>query len=144
MTRLERYHLLSYFGSGKPIPYFQVIQIGTLYIANPMTKVRHDIRITKRKKGRAFFQWEFQRMFNEALKKGLIKRVENDRIKKMRLDESYVITPEDWDYQITKKGDSCLRNEQIERSGDPFYYKGFDRTADNKYADNIRLKKDDK
>lgn len=130
MSRLERFHFLSYFGSGLAIPYFQAIQIGTLYISNPTTQVRYDIRITKRNKGQAYYQWEFERMFNKALADGLIKRVENARIKAMKLEEFFLIEKEDYDYQITEKGDACLRAEQIQRDGDYSFYKNFDRTLD--------------
>lgn len=131
MTRLERFHLLSYFGSGKAIPYFQTIQIGTLYISNPITKVRYDIHITKKKDGKRFYQWEFERMFNSALIDGLIQKVDNERTKALRLQDAYLIEKEDYDYKISEKGDSCLRDEQIERAGDYSFYKNFDRSLDS-------------
>ena len=131
MTRLERFHLLCYFGSGKAIPWVQAIQIGTLYIADPQTKVHNDIHITKKINGKAYYQIEFIRMFHEGLRCGLIKRVENDNIRALRLQDSYLIEEQDWDYQITAKGDECLRYEQIQRDGDYSFYKGFDRTLDS-------------
>lgn len=139
MTRLERYHLLCYFGGGKPIPYYQVIQIGTLYISDPSTQIRYDIHITKRSKGKAFYQWEFERMFNCALRDGLIKRVPNAQTESMRREKFYIIEKQDYDYQITEKGDECLRLEQMARSGAVGYYKYFDRQVDSKYQDNIKL-----
>lgn len=142
MTRLERYHLLCYFGGGKPIPYYQVIQIGTLYISDPSQKVRYDIHITKRKQGQAYYQWEFERMFRCGLKDGLIKRMDNDNTNSMRREKVYLIEEQDFDYQITEKGDECLRNEQIARAGATGYYKYFDRQVDSKYQDNIRAPED--
>lgn len=127
MTRLERYHFLCYFGGGNPIPWAQVIQIGTLYIADPTTKIRYDIRITKRKGGKVFYQWEFQRMLSDGLRNGLVKKVENAYTKAMRLQPAYLIEEQDYDYQITEKGDECLRAEQMARAGDTGYYKYFKR-----------------
>jgi hypothetical protein len=133
ISRLERFHLLCYFGSGQTIPWSQVIQIGTLYIANPTTKVRYDIRITKKINGKKYYQWEMERMLSCGLRDGLIRRVDNATTRATRLNKAYLIEPQDFDYQITEKGRECIGNEQIERAGDYSWYGkgGFDGTIDS-------------
>jgi hypothetical protein len=134
MTRLERFHLLSYFGSGQAVPYSQVIQIGSLYLANPTTKVRYDIRITKKEGGKAYYQWEMERMLKKALEDNLVMRVDNERTKALRLLPEYQISSFDWSYQITPRGRECLGNEQIQRAGDYSWYNansGFKGTIDS-------------
>ena len=130
MKRIERYYFLSIFGGGKPIDYISLIQIGTLHFANPQN--RKDIYIgSKTFSDAKTYQQVFEQMLHEALEYELVKRVENDRIRLLRLQPEYQISPMDWDYQITKRGDECLRNEQIERAGDVSYYKLFERTSDS-------------
>jgi hypothetical protein len=130
MKRIERYYFLSIFGGGKPIDYVSLIQIGTLHFANPAN--RKDIWIGSKTFSNAkTFQQVFEYMLHEALEYGLVRRVENEKIRLIRLQPEYQISPMDWDYQITNRGDECLRNEQIERAGDVFYYKNFDRTLDS-------------
>lgn len=92
-------------------------------------------------------QTVFERdVFKKSLEAGLVRRVENKNVKAMlaqgeqRKDGIWV--GPDWtqyDYIITPLGDSCLREEQIARDGDPSYYKYFDRSLTgenglNKYA----------
>jgi hypothetical protein len=130
MRRIERYNFLSIFGGGKPIDYVSLIQIGTLHFANPQN--RKDIYIGSSTFSNAkTFQQVFERILYEAIEYGLVKRVENYRTRQLRLQPTYQISKEDWDYQITQRGDECLRIEQIERAGDYSFYKKFDRTLDS-------------
>jgi hypothetical protein len=130
MTRLERYYFLGILGGGRPIDYISLVQIGTLHLANPQNV--KDIwpgskTFTKVKT----YQAAFERMLKEALENDLVMRVENAKIKALRLEPEYQISKFDWSYQISPKGDECLRNEQIERAGDYNYYKNFGRTTES-------------
>lgn len=130
MTRLERYYFLGVFGGGNALDYVSLVQIGTLHLANPQNV--KDIYVGSRTFSNArHYQQVFERMFKEALEYGLVMRVENEKTKALRLQPEYQISPMDWSYKITKKGDECLRAEQIERAGDYNFYKNFDRTVDS-------------
>ena len=131
MTRLEQYHFLCCLGNGLTIPWKQLIELGSAYMANPQLKVRYDIRITKRQNGKSYYSWEVERMLKDALENGLVKQIEPDGIRQRKLQNSYVITPQEYSYKISPKGDECLRMEQIARAGDYSFYHNFDGTVDS-------------
>ena len=125
MTRLERYNFLCLFGDNRPHNWYNIIFLSV----HAMKKHQKII----------------EGYIKKFLEDGLIKRVDNPEVINDRLKKQYVISPDMFLYQITSKGDECLRNEQAIRTGDNFYYKGFDRDPkNNKYADNIRLPKKEK
>jgi hypothetical protein len=121
LTRIRQYQILAIFGSGQPRSWVNTIWLGVGSMQIP--------------------QWEFEKLLNRCMEYGLIKRIDSVDSAKLRQFNEYVISAPSYDFQITEKGDQCLRNEQISRGGDSFYYKGFDRTASDKYADNIRMPK---
>jgi hypothetical protein len=129
MRRIQRYHTLSTLGDLKPHPYVQVISVGTLHISNPVnrTEIWGSERIPRNKYSNTVFELWIKKCIGDDL----IKRVENDTIKKIRLQPEYQIAPEDYDLQLTQKGRDCLAMEQIQRSGDYRFYKNFDGTVDS-------------
>lgn len=109
VSREKRFKLLQLFGDGKEHNWYQTIFLGVQYL-----KVH---------------QYVFEKMLKYLLENSLIVRIENDDVRKSRLENSYVITEKEFSYQITPKGDECLRFEQIKRDGDYDYYKNFDRSV---------------
>lgn len=124
MTRLERYNFLCVFGDNRPHDWYNIIFLSV----HAMKKHQKAI----------------ESYLKKFLEDGLIKRVDSEEVINDRRKNSYVITPDMFLYQLTDRGDKLLRYEQIARGGEPFYYKGFDRTPSNHYADNIRLPKKEK
>ena len=129
MKRIKRFNLLSLFGDLKPKSYDISLQLATLHFANPLN--RSTIWGSERIAKDTYMSVEIEKMFKKLLEDGLIKRVENDRIKRIRLADSYQVSPRDWDLQITQKGEDCLRGEQIARAGDYSYYHNFKGTIDS-------------
>jgi hypothetical protein len=129
MRRIQRYHILSVLGDLKAHPYDQVIMIGSLHFANPIN--RSELWPGEKLSSNQYYSNVFESMLKKLMEDGLIKRVENDRIRQLRLSNSYQISPRDWDLQLTDKGQDCLRNEQMERAGDYDYYKNFQGTLDS-------------
>jgi hypothetical protein len=64
----------------------------------------------------------FEKLFTRALEYGLLVRL------------GQASNTKDDNYQITAKGDECLRGEQMSRAGDPSYYKYFDRSIDGAFG----------
>jgi hypothetical protein len=129
MRRISRYHILSVFGDLKPKPYDTAIMIGSLHFANPVN--RSELWPGERLSSGQYYSNVFESMLKRLMEDGLIKRVENDRIRKLRSLDSYQISPRDYDLQLTEKGRDCLAAEQIERDGDKDYYKNFKGTLDS-------------
>jgi hypothetical protein len=145
LTRIKRYQVLAIFGDNKPHDWFNVMFLGVNFIKD----CTHS-NAKGHNKNCGVHQKNVECWVKKCLADGLIKQVEPEKIKVIKQETfttgiGYVIGWEEYDYQLTPKGDECLRNEQMARGGDSFYYKGFDRDPKNdKYADNIRLPKKDK
>jgi len=129
MRRIQRYHVLSVFGDMKPHNYNHAIMIGSLHISNPVNRM--EIWPGQKIQRNKYVSEVFEGMINKLMEDGLLQRVENEHIRKIRLDESYQISPRDWDIQLTQKGRDCLGMEQIARSGDYSFYKNFDGTTNS-------------
>src|ERR1035437_9350396 len=129
MRRIQRYHTLAVLGDLKPHSYIQVIHIGTLHIANPLNRseIWGSERIPKTKYATDVFELWLKKLIND----GLIVMLENDRIKRIRIQEEYQIASQDYDLQLTEKGRDCLAMEQIARAGDYTFYKKYDGTLDS-------------
>lgn len=141
LTRIKRYQILAIFGDGKPHDWFNVMFLGV----NSIKNCTHA-NAKGHNKNCGIHQKTLEVWLKKCLVDGLIKQVETKKIKIIKSDSSnvgigYTIGWEEYDYQITPKGDECLRGEQIARGGDSYFYKGFDRTPSNKYADNVSLPK---
>lgn len=114
MRRLDRFKLLQLFGDGKDISYFSAVYLGVHYFKVSQTK--------------------FEKLLRQSLEDGLIKLVETPEIIKLKKSEDYIIIKEMYNYQLTPRGDECLRCEQISRAGDVSYYKYFDRSVNGKHG----------
>ena len=121
MTRLERYNFLCVFGDAKSHDWYNIIFLSV----HAMKKHQKTI----------------EGYLKKFLEDGLIKRIDSPEVINDRLKEKYVIPPDMFLYQLTDRGDSLLRYEQMARGGENYYYKNFNRTPSDKYADNIRLPK---
>src|SRR5579863_8078368 len=129
MRRIQRYHALTVLGDLKPHPYVQVIHIGTLHIANPLN--RSEIWGSERIPKTKYVTDVFAGWVKELVNNDLVKFVETEKIKQIRLQPEYQIANEDYDLQLTAKGRDCLAMEQIARDGDYSYYKNFQGTLDS-------------
>ena len=129
MRRIQRYHVLAVLGDLKAHPFDQVMIVGSLHISNPANRMEiwPGQKIAKNK----YSSDVFYSMLKKLMDDGLVQRVENDRIRQIRLNDSYQISPRDWDLQLTEKGRDCLAMEQIARDGDYSYYKNFKGTLDS-------------
>jgi len=121
MTRLERYNFLCVFGDNKPHDWYNVIFLSV----HSMKKHQKTI----------------EGYLKKFLEDGLIKRVDSPEVVNDRRKDKYIISSDMFLYQLTKRGDELLRNEQMARGGDNWYYKGFSRKPENKYADNVSMPK---
>ena len=126
MKRIKRFNLLSLFGDLKPKSYDLAVQLATLHFANPLN--RSELWGNEKLPSNSYMSTEIERMFKRLLEDELIKQVENDRTKQIRLLPSYQVSLRDYDLQLTDKGRECLAAEQIERSGDYSWYKNYDGT----------------
>lgn len=129
MRRIQRYHVLSVLGDLQPHPYDEVVVIGSLHLANPAN--RAEIWPGQKMGRNTYYSNVFESMIRKLIEDGLVRRVENAHIRKIRLEVSYQVSHRDWDLQLTDKGRDCLAGEQIERSGDYNYYKNFQGTIDS-------------
>lgn len=129
MRRIQRYHTLSVLGDLKTHPYVQVIHVGTLHISNPVnhSQIWGSERIPKSKYNTDVFEGWIKELVNDDL----IKFVETEKIKQVRLMPEYQIALQDYDLQLTEKGRDCLVMEQIARDGDYSYYKNFTGTIES-------------
>src|ERR1017187_5017096 len=129
MRRIQRYHVLSVLGDLKAHPYSQVVIIGTLHVSNPLnrTSIWGSERVAKNQYGSTVFESWLKRCMDD----GLVTLLENARIKRIRMQDEYQITTQDYDIQLTPKGRDCHAMEQIARSGDYDYYKKFDGSLDS-------------
>jgi hypothetical protein len=118
MIRANQFKLLSLFADGKPHGWIETINLGTW----SFLRVKSDRKYKTH-------QQKFEQFLNEALEYGLIKRVETEKTRILRLQKSYVVEAGDFAYQITAKGDESFRNEAIAQGGDSSFYKTFDRTS---------------
>jgi hypothetical protein len=128
MRRIQRYHSLAILGDLKPHPYNQVVHIGALHISNPTnrTEIWGSEKIPKTLYVTDVFETWLKRLIND----GLVKFVETERIRQMRLQPEYQVSARDYELQLTAKGRDCLAMEQIARDGDYSYYKTFDGTLE--------------
>jgi len=129
MRRIQRYHALSVLGDMKTHPYMQVIHVGTLHVSNPLnhSEIWGSERIPKTKYATDVFEDWIRQLVNDDL----VKFVETEKIRQIRLQPEYQISKHDYDLQITAKGRDCLAMEQIARNGDYSFYKNFDGTTDS-------------
>jgi hypothetical protein len=129
MKRIKRFNLLSLFGDLKPKSYDISLQLAALHFANPLN--RSSIWGSERLSKDTYMSVEIEKMFKSLLEDGLIKRVENVRTRNIRLEDSYQVSPRDFDLQLTDKGRDCLSGEQIARAGDYSWYKRYDGSLDS-------------
>ena len=129
MRRIQRYHSLAVLGDLKPHPYDQVVAIGSLHISNPVN--RSEIWGSERVPKNLYSTDVFESWLKKLINDGLIMFVETDHIKELRTRKEYMISPRDYQLQLTQKGRDCLAMEQIARSGDYSFYKNFDGTIDS-------------
>ncbi|MGH7974774.1 MAG: hypothetical protein ACREBR_04565 [bacterium] len=129
MYRIQRYHALSVFGDMKIHNYAHAVGIGALHFANPVN--RQEIWGYRRIKKNLYYTDFFEGLMKELMNNGLLKLIENDEVRKLRRQDFYVISPRDYDVQLTDKGRECLGMEQIARSGDYSFYKNFDGTLNS-------------
>ena len=144
MKRVQRFHVLSVFGDMKPHNYNDAVMIGSLHIANPTNRM--EIWPGQKISKKTYYSVVFENFLKDCFMGGLLKLVDNERTKKIRLNQcghrshptedgkiciAYQISPRDYDIQITEKGRECLGMEQIARDGDYSFYKKFDGTTDS-------------
>jgi hypothetical protein len=129
MRRIQRYHALAVLGDLKAHPYMQVIHVGTLHVSNPLN--RSEIWGSERIPKTMYATDVFEGWIKELINSGLVKFVETEKIKQIRLQPEYQIALQDYDLQLTSKGRDCLAMEQIARHGDYGYYKNFQGTLDS-------------
>jgi hypothetical protein len=127
MSRLEKFEFIKLFGDGKPHTWYNIQALNSLHFKNVFHQQLDHLNVDQ--------------YLKEMMRNGLIERVDTPEITKCRGEQSYALTRNMYDYIITNKGDNLLRGEQMAREGNAFYYKGFNRTPDDHYADNIRLPK---
>ena len=115
MKRIERFKFLQVFGDGKPHNWFEVVFLGVQFL-----KVHQSY---------------FEKVFKTALAYDLIRRVPTaavyQMLDKMEKSKSGIVLGPSWmdyEYQISPRGDACLREEQILRGGEHSYYDQFDRS----------------
>ncbi len=142
MRRIQRFHALSVFGDMKPHDYDTAVRIGSLHISNPANRM--EIWPGQKIRRNMYASDVFEGMIKQLMQDGLLKRVENERIKQIRLQGckhqthpspdglciAYQISHRDWDLQLTERGRECLGMEQIARDGDYGFYKNFDGSID--------------
>jgi hypothetical protein len=73
----------------------------------------------------------FESWIKELVNNGLVKFVETDKTRWLRMQPEYQIAKQDYDLQLTERGRDCLAMEQIARNGDYSYYKNFQGTIDS-------------
>ena len=129
MRRIQRYHALAVLGDMKPHPYMQVIHVGTLHVSNPLN--RSEIWGSERIPKTLYATDVFEAWVKELVDNSLVKYVETEKTKQVRLQPEYQIAKQDYDLQLTPKGRDCLAMEQIARDGDYTFYKNFDGTTDS-------------
>lgn len=108
MKREVRFKFVSLFGDGQPHPPMEQIRFASVLFKVSLV--------------------EAQKLIFKGLHEGLIQWQDTDRIRKIRSTGDYVIPWFFHDLVISKKGDECLRMEQIARGGDYSYYKNYDRS----------------
>lgn len=153
MRRIQRFHVLSVFGDMKPHKYTDAVMIGSLHLANPVNRM--EIWPGQKISRNTYYSNVFEGFLKECFNSGLLKLVDNDRTKQIRLAQcghsshpvdhiciAYQISPRDYDIQITEKGRECLGMEQIARDGDYGFYKKFDGNIDSAKKINPGLFKD--
>jgi len=129
MKRIHRYNLLSIFGDMKSKQYLISLQLATLHFANPLN--RASLWGSERLAKDEYMTEKIEKMFTRLLEDGLIKQVETEAIKHSRTKDTYLISPREYDLQITDRGRNCLADEQIERAGDRDWYKKYSGTVDS-------------
>lgn len=118
MNNINRHKLLALFADGKSHGWFETINLGTWSFLRVKSVQKYKTH-----------QQKFERFLNEAIEYGLIRRVETEKTRALRLQSFYVVEAEDFAYQITAKGDKCFRELAIVFGGDSFFYNTFDRTS---------------
>jgi len=114
MTREERYKFLQLFGDKKPHDWFNIVFLGVNFLK---TDQKH-----------------FEDIFRKAVEIGLIDRVDNPHTLKVKKEKDYVLTKQHYNYQLTERGDECLRIEKVAREGNDYYYQNFDRSIEGKHG----------
>lgn len=109
MKRELRFKFVSLFGDGQPHPPMEQIRLASVLF--------HTTLI------------EAQQIIFRGLREGFIEWRDTDRIRNIKSSGDYVIPWFYHDLVISKKGDECLRMEQIARGGDYSYYKNYDRSV---------------
>lgn len=129
MRRIHRFNLLSLFGDMKPKQYIIALQLATLHFANPLN--RASLWGSEKLARNAYMSEEIEKMFKRLFEDGLIRLVDTEEIKQIRMRDTYLISLREYDLQITDKGRDCLGMEQIARSGDYSFYKNFKGSIDS-------------
>jgi hypothetical protein len=121
--RYSIFQLLCLFGDDKPHGWVETINLGTrLFVNYPAGKFKTH-------------QAKFEAFLQKAIEYGIIDMTPTDYIINARKQTRYMISKEDYNYKLSKKGDELLRQEQAERESDKaFYYRQFDRTVEGKFG----------
>ena len=143
LRRIQRYHALSVFGDMKPHDYANAVMIGSLHISNPTNRM--EIWPGQKIDHNKYASDIFEGMIKQLMADGLLQFVDNANTQALRRKTCghdvhpaptgfcfvYLISPREYDIQLTEKGRDCLAMEQITRSGDYSFYKNFDGTIDS-------------
>lgn len=103
-----RFKFVSLFGDGQPHPPMEQIRFSAVLFKVPLRQA--------------------EKIILNGLRDGFIEWAETDRIRNIKASGDYVIPWFYYNLIISKKGDECLRMEQIARGGDYSYYKNYDRS----------------
>lgn len=122
MIRTERFKFLQLFGDRQPHPWFNIIFLGVNHL-----KVRQS-----------YFE---DKIFNRAMQDGLIKRIDSQETSAIQNNSinskegvAYGITWRQFYYVLTDRGDSCLRDELLEREGESDFTRNYDRSISGNYG----------
>lgn len=143
MRRVQRFHALSVFGDMKPHRYTDAIMLGTLHFANPQKRM--EIWGSEKVPTGQYHSTHFENLIKKLINDGLLALVENDYIRKLKLQNcdhkshpaesgiciGWQVSVRDYDVILTAKGRDCLGLEQIARDGDYSFYKKFDGSIDS-------------
>lgn len=118
--RQNIFNLLCLFGDDKPHGWMEVMNLGTrLFLNVPIQNKQFKTH-----------QAKFESFFKKSIEYGIIEMIPTAYIIKERKNKSYMISKEDYNYKLSRKGDRLLRQEQAERTQDSFYFNVFDRSVE--------------
>ena len=124
------FKILCLFGDNLEHPWMEVINLGTrLFLDSPVN-------------GFKTHQAKFEAFFAKAVNNGLVDVIDTPEVRRLRDIEKPVsghyttpmISKEDFNYKLSKKGDKMLRQEQAERTGDSFFFNLYDRGVDTPFG----------